>query len=171
MSSNFARIYANILNRETLSPDFGSGVFDAMGDPSLFAEFQNGVVAGKADLAFLDTRTLAPSASENLDLQGSLLTPGGRPFLPVKLVAISVYAHADNVNDVLVGGAASAGMFSGLFGDATDVVKVQPDGVFVWASRGAGAVVTATTADILKVLNGGGTTSVTYDIKMLGRSA
>lgn len=169
MSSVYGKVYGNILFRETLTPDFGSGVFDALSDDELFKIYENGTAAGKVDLVFADTRQLAASGTESLDFAGALLTPGGRPFLPLHVNAISIYAHVSNVNDVLVGGAASNGLFT-MFGDATDVVKVKPGGLFLWADPGAGAVVVATTADLLKITNGGAGTVVDYDIKVLGRS-
>lgn len=128
-----------------------------------------GTTAGKADLVFTDTRTLTASSSENLDLAGTLTDVFGTTLTFVEVVAIYVKAAAGNTNNVVVGGAASNG-FATPFGDATDTVKVAPGGVFL-LTNDAGFGVTAGTGDILKIANGGGSTSVTYDIVIVGRSA
>lgn len=128
-----------------------------------------GTTAGKADLVFTDTRTLTASSSENLDLAGTLTDVFGTTLTFVEVVAIYVKAAAGNTNNVVVGGAASNG-FATPFGDASDTVKVAPGGVFL-LTNDAGFGVTAGTGDILKIANGGGSTSVTYDIVIVGRSA
>lgn len=128
-----------------------------------------GTTAGKADLVFADTRTLTASSSENLDLAGTLTDVFGATLTFVEVVAIYVKAAAGNTNNVVVGGAASNG-FVTPFGASTDTVKVGPGGVFL-LTNDAGFGVTAGTGDILKIANGGGSTSVTYDIVIVGRSA
>lgn len=123
---------------------------------------------GKADLLFADARTLAASATENLDLAGVLVQGLGTVFTAAEIVAIVVQASAANTNDVVIGGAAS-NAFLGPFGDATDTVKVAP-GDFIALTCKRGWPVTAGTADILKVANGGAGTGVTYSILIIGRT-
>jgi hypothetical protein len=129
----------------------------------------NGTGANQADLIFHDNRTIALSSSENLDLSGALTDPFGNVIAFAKIKAIIIRAAAANVNDVLVGGAAT-NTFLGMFGDATDIIKVKPAGAFVWVAPGTGATVTAATGDILKVANSGAGTSVTYDVTIIGTS-
>jgi hypothetical protein len=120
---------------------------------------QTGVGAGQADKTFHDTRTLAPSASEDLDLAGVLLDAFGSTLTVVKLKAIIIAAAAANVNNVLVGGVAAG---------------VRPGATFAMFAGQAdatGYAVTATTADLLHVANSGAGTSVTYDVIMIGTSA
>lgn len=133
-------------------------------------QLRPGTGAGKADKAFFDTRTLAASATENLDLAGGLSDPFGVTLTFVKVKAILVFAHSGNTNDVVVGGAAS-NTFTGPFADATDKAVVPPGGFLAFVAPGAGWTVTASTGDILKIANSAGTTGVDYDIVIIGTSA
>jgi len=88
-----------------------------------------------------------------------------------RIKAIVIIAAAGNTNDVVLGGAAAA-QFFGPFGAATDTIAVRPGGILVMAAPDAtGWPVTPTTADILRVANGAGGTSVTFDIVIIGASA
>lgn len=130
-----------------------------------------GTVADTADLVFADTRTLAASATENLDLDGGLTDAFGNALAFVEVVAILVFAAAANTNNVLLGGAASNG-FVGPFADATDKLTIKPGGwAFLMAPGNPAYPVTAGTGDILKVANSAAGTAVTYDIIIVGRSA
>jgi hypothetical protein len=131
----------------------------------------SGTGANQADKVWSDTRTLAASGTENLDLAGVLVDAFGATLTFVKVKVILVRAATANTNDVLVGGHASAA-FVNWVSDATDVIVVKPGGLFLLvAPNAAGYGVTATTADLLKVTNSSGTTGVTYDIAILGTSA
>lgn len=123
---------------------------------------------GKADILFADTRTLAASANETLDLAGVLLNAFGQTLTAAEIVAIFVRAAAGNTNNVLVGPAASNG-FLGPWGAATDRTKVTPGDWHLLTCQG-GWPVTATTADLIFAGNSGSGTAVTYDIVILGRT-
>lgn len=130
-----------------------------------------GTAASQADQVFSDTRTIAASGSENLDLAGGLTDAFGATLTMVEVVAIFIYAHPANTNDVVVGGAAS-NTFVGPFGDATDKIAVKPGGLFLIAAPTNPAyAVTAGTGDLLKVANSGSGSSVDYDIIVVARSA
>lgn len=132
--------------------------------------FTDGVAAGKADRVWQDTRTIAASGTDDIDLSGPLLDAFGSADVFAKVKTIVVSAAAGNTNNVVVGGAASA-QFGSIFGDVTDKVVVRPGGVFALSVGAAdlnGYAVTATTADILRVANSGAGTSVTYDIIVIG---
>lgn len=129
-----------------------------------------GTGVGQVDKAFSDTRTLAASATENLDLAGVLTDTLGAALTFVKVRLIMIFANAANVNDVVVGGAAT-NTFVGVFNATTDKIRVKPGGAFLWAAPNDGATVTPATGDILLVANGGAGTSVTYDVVILGTSA
>lgn len=133
-------------------------------------EWTAGTGVGQVDKMFSDTRTLAASATENLDLAGALLDTLGASVTFAKIRLVMVFASSANTNDVVVGGAAS-NTFVGMFNDATDKIRVKPGGAFVWVAPNDGATVTAGTGDILLVANSAGSTSVTYDIVILGTSA
>ncbi len=128
-----------------------------------------GITAGLADRIFTDTRTLAASATENLDLAGSLLTPLGQAFTPAKLKAVLILAASGNTNDVQLTRPASNGV--PLFLAASDGIAVGPGGAFAWVAPGAGITVTASTGDLLTLTNSAGSTSVTYDVVLIGTSA
>lgn len=133
--------------------------------------FASGTGADQADLTFADTRTLAASSNESLDLAGGLTDALGNALTFASVKALIIVAAAGNTNDVIVGGAAS-NAFATMFGDATDTIKVPPGGAIVLADFGAtGFAVTASTGDLLKIANGGSGTPVSYDILIVGDSA
>lgn len=131
----------------------------------------NGTGANQADQMFHDQRTLSASANEALDLAGVLSDLFGATIALARVKILIVYASPNNTNDVLVGGAASNGFISWV-GDATDAVAVKPGGILILVAPNAtGYPVTAGSADQLKIANSAGSTSVTYDIVIVGASA
>lgn len=130
-----------------------------------------GTGAGQADKIWHDERTLTASATENLDLAGTLVDAFGATLTFARIKGLIVYASPANTNNVLVGGAASNG-FINWVSDTTDVVVVRPGGLFcLFAPDATAYAVTATTGDLLKMTNSGGTTGVTYDAVIIGSSA
>ena len=162
-----ARISAQIDATETAAIDFGSKTSKIQA--AIAIALANGTAASQADMIFSDERTLAASATENLDLAGSLAGAFGATLTFAKVKAIMVIADAGNTNDVVIGGAAS-NAFVGPFGANTHTVAVEPGGVFLIAHSGAGWTVTAATGDLLKMTNSAGTTGVTYKIVIIGTS-
>lgn len=153
----------------TGSPDMGSN--SATLSLSYARDLSSGTATGQADLVFTDSNTLAASGTIDYDLAGSLLTALGAAFLPARIKAIVLEADAGNTNNVVLGGAASA-QFVGPFGATTHTVAVPPGGAISMVAPGTtGWPVTATTADLLRVANSGGTTGVTYKILIIGASA
>lgn len=132
----------------------------------------NGTTAGNADRVWSDRRTLAASGTEDLDLAGVLLDAFGSAITFARIKGLVIAAADANVNNVVVGAAAS-NPWATLLG-ATHTLTLRP-GAFVAVGTGAadatGYAVTATTADLLKVANSGAGTSVTYDIHIIGASA
>lgn len=148
----------------------------AVGSVPLLREYATilatGTGAGQADKVFHDTRTLAASATEDLDLAGSLLDAYGDAFTPAKIKALIISAATGNTNNVVVGGV-SAGLSTIIQPAATGLVVVRPGAtfaVFAGSADSTGYAVTATTADLLHVANSGAGTSVTYDIVIIGTS-
>lgn len=130
----------------------------------------NGTGAGQGDLIFTDTRTLTASATENLDLAGSLTDAYGATITFARIKAVVVVAASGNTNDVQVTRPASNGV--PLFMAAGDGIALAPGDFMAWATSGAtGKVVTAGTGDLLTVTNSAGTTSVTYTVIIIGASA
>ncbi|MFF5984420.1 hypothetical protein ACFY78_36815 [Streptomyces olindensis] len=132
----------------------------------------SGTGAGKADKVFSDRRTLAASATEDLDLAGSLVDAFGATITFARIKGIIVAAADANANNVVVGNATS-NAWATLLG-ATGTVVLRP-GAFLAVGTGVadatGYAVTAGTGDLLKVANSGAGTSVTYDVHIIGASA
>ncbi len=139
---------------------------------TLALELANGTGAGQADLAYTDTRTLAASATEDLDLAGALADPFGvaQVFARVKLLVVQ--AAVGNTNNVQVTRPASNGF--PLFLAASDGIALRPGETLLLAASDAdavGHVVTAGTGDLLTFTNGGAGTSVSYSVAVVGCSA
>jgi hypothetical protein len=133
----------------------------------------SGTGAGQADRIFHDRRTLAASATEDLDLAGSLVDPFGATITFARIKALLIAAAAGNTNNVIVGGAAT-NQFLTWVGAGTHTVVVRPGGVLALLAGGAdatGYAVTAGTGDLLRIANSAGGTSVDYDIVLIGASA
>lgn len=131
-------------------------------------QFEEGTnTVGKADILFADTRTLAASATENIDLSGALTDAFGASIVAAELVAIYVKASAANTNNVNVTRPASNGV--PIFLAAGDGVSIQPGEWFEFVSQ-KGIAVTAATGDLITITNAAGSTSVTYNIIVIGRT-
>jgi hypothetical protein len=137
---------------------------------ALTLAFTDGVAAGSADRIWQDTRTLAASATEDLDFSGSLTDIYGDAVVFADIRAILVTAAAANTNNVNVQRASSNGLL--LFLAASDGFAVRPGGAALWMCPDAtGIAVAAGTADLLTITNSAGSTSVTYTITVVGASA
>jgi hypothetical protein len=130
----------------------------------------SGTAAGQVDKVWTDSRQIAASTTEDIDLAGALVDAFGAAFTPAKIKALVVVASPLNTNNVVVGGDAAA--WQGPFGAINDTIHVRPGGIFAVACTDATAwPVTATTADILQVANSGAGSVVNYDIGILATSA
>jgi len=133
-------------------------------------ELATGTGSNQADLIFHDQRTLIASATEDLDLAGSLTDQFGTTLTLARIKGIVVTAAAANTNNVNVIRPASNGV--PIFLAAGDGMPVKPGGRFEWwAPDATGIAVTAGTGDLLTFTNSAGTTSVTYDVIIIGASA
>lgn len=129
-----------------------------------------GVGTNQYDILWSDTRTLTASATEDLDIRGTALIDAfGTSVAMVKVVAVLIIADSTNTNNVVVGNDAASVQLG--FGAITHTWAIPPGGRFLVTAPASGWAVTATTADIIQVANSAGSTSVTYKIKVLGRSA
>jgi hypothetical protein len=123
---------------------------------------------GKADVLWADTRTIAASSSENLDLAGVLAGLLGGTVTAAEITAIVVVAEAANINDVVLFGAAT-NAFNGPLTGTTPKLVVGPDDV-AFITNKKGWTVTPATGDILLVGNSGSGSAVTYSIILFGRT-
>lgn len=142
-------------------------------DPLSYAaryDLTSGTGASQADMLWHDKRTLSASATEDLDLAGVLTNAFGdtQTFARIKMVVVA--AASGNTNNVNVTRPASNGV--PLFLAAGDGIAVRPGGLFVAVASDATAyAVTAGTGDLLTFTNSAGSTSVTYDVIVIGASA
>ncbi|MFJ6566227.1 hypothetical protein ACIQNU_02315 [Streptomyces sp. NPDC091292] len=132
----------------------------------------SGTGAGKADRVYQARRTLAASATEDLDLAGVLLDAFGAAITFLRVKGLFISAAVGNTNNVVVGGAASNTWTTLL--NSTGTLTLRP-GAAVGALAGQADAtaygVTASTGDLLKVANSGAGSSVSYDIVIVGASA
>lgn len=129
----------------------------------------SGAGAGAADLVWADTRTVAASATDSLDLAGSLTGLLGGTATFVRIKGLIVAASSANTNNVNVTRPASNAV---PLLSAAGHIPVKPGGVFAWMDpSAAGVVVTAGTGDLLDFVNSGAGTSVTYDVVIIGAAS
>jgi hypothetical protein len=132
--------------------------------------FTNGTVANQADKAYYDQRTIASSgAPDGLDFAGGgLIDLNGDTITWVEMVGLVIKTPSTNTVDIVVGGHASPLNF----GSAANTISVKPgeEKVLMSVSADPGYVVTAGSADTLKVAIASGTNQV-YQIWAIGRSA
>jgi hypothetical protein len=162
-----AAIEVRATGAQTSALDLGTASFPFALSAAL--SLSDGTGASAADRVFTDTRTLAASATEDLDLAGSLTDAFGATITFAKVKAIIIAAAAANTNDVQVTRPASNGV--PIFLAAGDGLAIKAGGVFVLAWPGTGVTVTAATGDLLTLTNSAGSTPVTYSIVILGTSA
>lgn len=133
-------------------------------------ELATGTGASQADMLWHDRRTLTASATEDLDLAGSLTNALGATQTFARVKALVVYAATGNTNNVNVTRPASNGV--PLFLAAGDGMAVRPGGLLVLVAPDVTAyAVTGGTGDLLTFTNSAGSTSVTYDVIVIGASA
>jgi hypothetical protein len=130
----------------------------------------DGVGAGQANRIYQDRNTLAASGTIDIDLAGSLLDVYGDAVTFARIKAIIITAADANANNVVVGGVA-AGLSTIIQPQTTGNVVVRPGSTFMVAAGAADAVgylVTATTADLLHIINSAGGTGVDYELIIVG---
>jgi len=131
-------------------------------------DFANGVAAGQADSIYTSTASIATAATLTLDVKGALLDPLGTAFTPAKLKVVYIYSQpANTTNLTLFGDAASVPILN----TAATTSTLLPGGMFLMVQPPlAGIAVTATSADIIKIVNAAGATAV-VDIIIVGTSS
>lgn len=158
---------------QTGGNDFGGPTFS----PSMqkLLQLTDGTTANKADIAFLDERTVAESTNDDMDLAGALSDAFGATITFAEIVAIFVIngprSGSANVSDLTIGNGSNP--FEGFLGGTNPTIgPIKPGGFFFIGAGDAAGIggVTASTADILRIANGAGG-SATYQIGIIGRSA
>lgn len=147
--------------------DFGTARAPAALD--LLRSFNAGTASdAEANLLYSAETTLGTGATGNLDMAGVLATGLGATITAAEIVAIIIEADAANTTNLTFFGHASAA-FNGPLGGTTPTIVAKPGSFFVLTDPDGWAV-TATTADLLSVVNGSGA-SATYRIIIIGRTA
>lgn len=134
------------------------------------AQLQTGTGANQADRLFADTRTIAISGTDPLDLAGALVDAVGTTMTLLRVKLLYLKAAAANTNNLIVGNGTNP--FLTWVGAAAHTVTVRPGGIFLLFAPDATAYgVTAATGDVWQIANSGAGTSVTYDVVVIGSSA
>lgn len=120
---------------------------------------------GEADILWTDSRSLAASGTESLDLAGGLTNVFGSVITFAEVTAL--YFYNTGTTAMTIGNAAT-NAWVGPFGAATHTLTI-PAGEMLTLTNADGWAVIAATGDLLKVLNAAGATG-TYDIMIIGRS-
>lgn len=138
----------------------------------LAANLTNGTAVGACDKVWFGDRTLAPSASEDHDLAGTLVDANGATctFAKIKMIVVKNTSTADN-SDLNVGPVTAANGFGiGSFWNAAADKSICPAGGVLIIYDPNGAAVTAGTADLLTCIARAAATT-TYKILIIGTSA
>ena len=114
-----------------------------------------------------DQRSLNASATETLDLSGSL-TNGLGQTVALTSVKMLYIRNRSTTGDMVIGNAAS-NVWATLFGGDTHTLTIRRGGCLLVACADAtGYAVAAGTDDNLKIANSDGSNSLTYDIVIVG---
>lgn len=164
-----AEILARLKINQTGSNDFGGPEFQPVLETLI--QLTDGTTVGKANLAFVDERTVASGATDSLDLAGVLTDAFGATIAAVELVALMLINKPRagtpvNTTDLTIGGGTN-----GVFATAMPFV-LKPGAVFLLAAGDAAGIktVTAATADLLAIINSSGA-AAKYQIAILARNA
>lgn len=133
----------------------------------------SGSGAGKADRMWTDRRQIAASGTDDLDLLGAaLLDPFGAAVTFARVKGLFIAADPTNVNDLVIGAAAS-NPWVGLL-NSTGTFRLKPGGSAAFIAGvddGVAWATVAATGDLLRIANGGSGTAVNYDVVIIGASA
>ena len=129
----------------------------------------NGDGIDLATHVFFDERTVAASATDNIDLAGSLKDTFGNTITFTKIKGLYVWNKSTTVGDIITLGGHATAAFINWVSDATDKVRVGPGGmIMLWLPSAAAYAVTATTGDLLSIIEVGTVNPVTYQIALVG---
>lgn len=149
------------------SPTMASPV---SGGPSqvidFFHTFTEGLNPGQVNQVYYGQRTLGVSATEDLDISGTLKEVDGVTNVTlVRLRVVGIYNEGPG--DLTFARAAANGV--PLFSAASDAIVIPAGGMFFWTcgATASGTVVTAATGDLLTVTETSAL-GTTYDVMIAG---
>ena len=131
--------------------------------------YGTGTGAGQADKIYtLSAQAITTGATLTIDVAGSLTDAFGAAFTPAKLRTVYIYSYpANTTNLTLFGDAASVPILN----TAATTTTLVPGSLFLNTNAAtAGIAVTATTGDIIKIVNAAGATA-TIDLVLIGTSS
>jgi len=131
--------------------------------------FATGTGIGQGDKLWHATRTILASATDTLDLAGSLTDGLGDPVTFVRIKALMVVGAPANAGNITLRRPATNGV--PLFDTVSAGLPIVAGGMLMWvAPTAAGVVVTAGTGDLIDLVNTVAST-VNCDVVILGASA
>lgn len=170
MATVSATVAASIAGIITGAPNIGSS--QASLNQQLGVALTSGTAAGQADTCWFDQRTLAASASETLDLNGTLKDALNDTINLVRVKILAVAASANNTNNVVIGGGTTT--FVGMLGATSNTMILRPGAAMVWfvgANDATAYTLTGGSSDLVQVANSSSGSSVVYTICVVGCSA
>ena len=154
--------------------DFGSPT--SQPDLTLAFSTADGTAAGQADIIWMEERTVASGANDDIDL-APITNALGASQTPVEIVGIILInapkSGVANTTNLTLGVGTNPVTTAFLGGTSPTVGPIRPGGIFmIWNSDNAAGfgAVAAGTADILRIANAAGA-AATYQIAFVGRSA
>ncbi len=139
-------------------------------------DLATGTTVDKADIVFHDTRTVTTGANDDLDLSSTsalvrAIFGTNVPTTFVRVKAILIENTSLVTGEILYLDSSVAAAFTGWCnGSITSKAEIGPKSFNLFANLRDGWAVTATTADILRIHNGG-SSSIIYKITIIGTSA
>lgn len=144
--------------------DLSSGTVDRK--LTALLNYLDGSGAGQASKIYGDSNSVVQSVNTDLDLSGTLAGAFGTVVFNA-LKGLFIKAGDANPGNLTLGNGAAP--FVGWFGAGTHTLSIAPGGVVALAEGSAGGrVVTATTADILRIASAATAGTYTYDVIVWG---
>lgn len=165
------RVLTNLTNTQSL--DLSTPRDDIAVE--LASTLTSGTGANQANSVFTDRRTLASSATDDLDVYdfGGTRDALGQVFTNARVKAIIVYNRASTAGEnIRVGGNGTSAAFNVPFNASDDAsVVVGPGGVLAMINpSAAGWAVADSTNHLLRITNAGAG-SIDYDVIIVGANA
>ena len=151
--------------------DFGGETRNLRSYIDALVTLTDGSGSSQASKLFIGRRSIANvSTTDDIDLAGGVTDVFGNTLTFTAIKAILIYNRATTDGEELrVGGAASNPITSLFAGSATAKDLIPASGCWLRTAPLTGFVVTAGSADVLRVQHtGGAATTITYDIIVIG---
>ena len=162
---------ANILLR-ALVLHASTGDYESGGKsefPTLDERWPSGTGASQADAAAYDTRALAGSANEDINLRSIAWTPDGSTAVFAEVRALIIKAAATNGGELEIKPTGATG-WTGLLKNTTDIIKLEPGATLALIAPPDGSYTTTAGSNSINISNTDGS-AASYDIMVVGTSA